>query len=200
MNGFRRTGWMRFAAPAVTLWAPIAHAHVGHGTSSWMEGLAHPFGVDHLLAMVAVGIWSVHALPGVRAWLGPAAFMLALVGGALMGGSGWTLPWVEAAIAASVVVFGVMLMIAHRPLPRALGLSLIGLGAWLHGLAHGAEAPPTDFLGYAAGFLLTTLALHLGGVGVGLWLRRWQPRTTRWSLMGIGGLMGLSGMLLWARL
>jgi urease accessory protein len=200
MHGFRRTGWISGVLLLATLWVPSAHAHVGHGTSSWMEGLLHPFGVDHLLAMVAVGVWSVQALPGARAWLGPAAFMLALMGGALVGGSGWTIPWVEAAIAASVVVFGVMLMIAYRPLPRTLGLGLIAMGAWLHGLAHGTEAPPTDFVGYAAGFLLTTLALHLGGVAVGLWLHRWQPRTARWGLVGLGGLTGLSGLLLWARL
>ncbi|WP_245644739.1 HupE/UreJ family protein [Hydrogenophaga flava] len=158
------------AALATT--ALAAQAHTGHGTSSLMEGLAHPFGLDHLLAMVAVGVWSVSALPAGKAWQGPATFLLALVLSALAGTMGLTLPYLEQGVALSVVLFGLMLAIATRPLPPAVGLGLIAMASALHGIAHGSETPATGFAGYASGFLLTTAALHIGGVGVGLAVRR----------------------------
>ena len=72
-----------------------AQAHTGHGTHSLMEGLVHPFGLDHLLAMVAVGVWSVSALPAGKAWQGPATFLLALVISAALGAAGATVPYLE---------------------------------------------------------------------------------------------------------
>lgn len=127
-----------------------------------MEGLLHPFGADHLLAMMAVGIWSVTALPAHKAWQGPATFMLALVLSAMLGASGVTIPYLEHAIALSVSLFGLMLVLSSQAVPKAFGLGLIAVAASLHGLAHGAETPETGFAGYAAGFLLTTAILHLG--------------------------------------
>ena len=75
--------------------ASTAQAHTGHGTHSLMEGLVHPFGLDHLLAMVAVGVWSVSALPQGKAWQGPATFLLALVASAVLGAAGLTVPFLE---------------------------------------------------------------------------------------------------------
>ena len=176
-----------------------ASAHIGHENASLMDGLAHPFGLDHLLAMVAVGVWSVSALPTRQAWQGPATFMLALVISAALGASGVTVPFLEHAIALSVVLFGAMLVVATKPVPKAWGLGLIGAAASLHGLAHGAETPATGFAGYAAGFLLTTAALHLGGVSVGLGIRRWLAARSGVVLGSLGGLLGFAGIYLFSQ-
>jgi urease accessory protein len=184
------------AAFALAGLASGAQAHTGHGTSSLFAGLVHPFGPDHLLAMVAVGLWSVYALPAGTSWRGPAAFLLALVVSAGLGASGFTVPHLELAISASVVVLGVLLVLATRPrpaLPAAAGLGLVALAASLHGLAHGAEAPAalglpagTSFAAYALGFLATTALLHAGGVLAGLSLRRWSARRAAQVVGGMG--------------
>lgn len=176
-----------------------AMAHTGHGTESFMEGLVHPFGPDHLLAMMAVGVWSVSALPAQKAWQGPATFLLALVLSAVLGASGVTLPFLEHAIALSVVLFGAMLILAARPVPKAWGLGLIAAAASLHGLAHGAETPETGFIGYATGFLLTTAILHLSGVGVGLGIRRWLAERSGVVLRSLGTLLGFAGLYLFSQ-
>ena len=176
-----------------------AAAHTGHGTHSLTEGLTHPFGADHLLAMLAVGIWSVSALPANKAWQGPATFMLALALSAVLGANGVTLPYLEHAIALSVVLFGAMLIIATKPIPKALGLGLIATAAALHGLAHGAETPETGFLSYAAGFLLTTGSLHMSGVGVGLGIRRMLAERSTLALTGFGALLGSAGLYLFSQ-
>jgi urease accessory protein len=141
-------------------------------------------------------VWSVSALPARQTWQGPATFMLALVVSAVLGASGVTLPFLEHAIALSVVLFGAMLIAVAKPVPKALGLGLIAAAASLHGLAHGAETPETGFAGYAAGFLLTTAALHLGGVSVGLGIRRWLAARSGVVLGGLGTVLGLTGMYL----
>ena len=176
-----------------------ASAHAGHGTHSLMEGLTHPFGADHLLAMLAVGIWSVSALPARQAWQGPATFLLTLVLSAVLGASGFTVPYLEHAIALSVTLFGAMLILAAKPMPKAFGLTLIAVAASLHGLAHGAETPETGFAGYAAGFLLTTAVLHLGGVGIGLSIRRWLSERSTTVLASLGGLLSVAGLVLFSQ-
>ena len=176
-----------------------AFAHTGHETESFTEGLLHPFGPDHLLAMVAVGVWSVSALPARLAWQGPATFMLALVASAMLGASGVAAPFLEHAIALSVVLFGAMLILAAKPLPKAVGLGLIAAAASLHGLAHGAEAPAAGFAGYAAGFLLTTAVLHLGGVGVGLAIHRWLAARSAAVLGSLGALLSVAGVYLFTQ-
>jgi urease accessory protein len=165
-----------------------------------MQGLIHPFGADHLLAMLAVGIWSVSALPVNKVWQGPAIFMLALVVSAVAGANGFTVPFLEHAIALSVTLFGAMLILAANPMPKAFGLTLIAVAASLHGLAHGAETPDSGFAGYAAGFLLTTAALHLGGVGIGLSIRRQLAERSASVLGGLGTLFGLAGLALFSQI
>jgi urease accessory protein len=145
----------------------LAEAHTGHGTSGFVTGLLHPFGIDHLLAMLAVGVWSVSVLPAKRVGWGPAIFMVALVLGAAAGMAGFSLPYLEALIAISVLVFGSMLVITRSKLPLSVGLIAIALGASWHGLAHGAEAPEVGFAVYASGFLISTAILHLIGVILG---------------------------------
>ena len=176
-----------------------ASAHTGHGAHSLMEGLRHPFGPDHLLAMLAVGVWSVSALPAHKAWQGPATFMLAMAVSAVLGASGATLPYLEHAIALSVALFGAMLVVAARPAPEAFGLGLIALAASLHGLAHGAETPEAGFAGYAAGFLLATGAMHLSGVGIGLCIRRLLAKRSGTVLSGLGALLGGAGLYLFSQ-
>ncbi len=173
-----------------------ASAHTGHGTHGFFAGLEHPMGLDHLLAMVAVGVWSAAALPaGRKAW-GPMAFIAALIGGAVLGTQGVALPLVESAIAMSVVLFGLMLVLARR-LPVAAGLTVVAASAALHGLAHGAELPNgASFAAYAAGFVLTTAALHTSGLSLGLWLQRRQAWL--WSALGLA--VSASGLVLLARI
>lgn len=186
----------------LALGAGLAQAHTGHGTTGVFEGLVHPFGLDHLLAMVAVGMWSVSALPAGKAWWGPATFLLALVLSAALGATGLTIPWLEQLISLSVVLFGVMLVASRQkmPLPLALGLGLVALASSMHGLAHGAETPDTGFAGYAAGFLLATATLHLGGVAAGLGVRRYLARTADWIITAMGTLLGGAGLYLFSQL
>ncbi|MBQ0944140.1 HupE/UreJ family protein [Ideonella sp. 4Y16] len=174
--------------------ATAASAHTGHGTHSLMEGLAHPLGADHLLAMLAVGVWSA-AASGRARWAGPGVFLGGLLAGALLGAAGLALPLTERAIALSVAVFGAMLLAGDR-LPRQAGLALIAAAATLHGLAHGAELPAGGlFATYAAGFIATTAVLHAAGLGLGEVLRRLHAAA--WRLAGAS--LGLAGLLLLAR-
>jgi len=144
-----------------------AEAHLlGGAMDTAFAGFLHPFsGLDHLLAMVAVGLWA--GLQG-----RPAAIVLPLVfpavmalGGA-MGASGILLPSVETGIAASVLVFGILIGTALRP-PLAVGLGLVSLFALFHGHAHGTELPDAGSpFGYGIGFVAATLLLHLIGLGL----------------------------------
>lgn len=178
----------------------VAQAHTGHGTSGISEGLAHPLGADHLLAMVAVGIWSVSALPAGKTWWGPATFLLSLVISAALGATSLQLPFLEQMIALSVVVFGAMLVLTRVQMPLASGLGLVALAGALHGLAHGAEAPASGFALYAAGFVATTAALHFGGVVAGLGIRQFLARKATWAMAGLGTLCGGSGLYLFSQL
>lgn len=185
---------------ALALAAGAAQAHTGHATTSFATGLAHPFGLDHLLAMVAVGVWSVCALPINKTWWGPATFLLALVLSAALGAMGVSLPYLEHAVSLSVVLFGLMLVLSQQKLPVALGLGLVAAAASLHGLAHGAETPATGFAGYAIGFVVTTTALHLAGVAAGLGIRRFVSGKASWAVGSLGALTGGAGVYLFSQL
>jgi urease accessory protein len=187
-------------AALLTGLASAALAHPGHGTHSLMAGLVHPFGLDHLLAMVAVGVWSISALPRDKAWQGPAVFLLALIASATLGLQGLTLPFLEHGVSLSVLLMGLLLVAATRPLPPAVGLGLIAVASSMHGLAHGSEAPATGFAAYAVGFLVTTTALHIGGVGIGLGIKRWLGQHRGKALGGLGTALGASGAYLFSQL
>ena len=162
----------KLAIAAALLLAPsAAFAHAGHGaTSSLFAGLAHPLsGLDHLTVMLAVG--ALAACKGGRAlWLWPATFVGVMVVGAVLGMMRVPLPLVEPAILASVVVLGLLMALAVN-LPTWLGGILIGFAALFHGSAHGAEAEVHGGMGYMLGFIATTAALHLAGIGAVLSLR-----------------------------
>lgn len=185
----------RLVAVAAFAVASSAQAHPGHGAESFAAGLAHPFGgLDHLLAMVAVGMWSVVALP--KAWrvAGPAAFLAALLPGAALAASGIGLPWVEAGIALSVVVLALLMMNARRIAPAA-GFALAAMAGALHGQAHGAElAGGHSFMAYAAGFMAASTLLH----AVGLWAGALLQRLPGWAWRTAAALIGGSGLFMLA--
>lgn len=165
------------ALPLLIAASSPAFAHVGHGaTSGFSAGLAHPMmGADHLLAMVAVGLLA--ALAGGRALFAwPAAFLGAMVAGAVMAMSGLALPFVEPAILASLVVLGALIGLSTR-MPAGIGAALIALFGLFHGHAHGTEMAG-GALGYLAGFTIATATLHVVGIGLGL-ATRGAKRETR---------------------
>lgn len=174
----------------------IAMAHTGLGVHTFLEGLAHPLGADHLLAMLAVGVWSVRALPASRIWQGPATFMAALMVGALLGARGVAVPFLEQAIALSVSLLGFLLVLSASSKPAPRGLVLIAAAALLHGLAHGAEAPGSGFSRYAAGFMLTTAVLHVVGIGLGTRITRWFAGHIHMAMPALGAAFGLAGVYL----
>lgn len=166
----RLTGGLA-ATLAVLPVAAMAHTGAGaHGDA--MQGFFHPLtGADHVLAMVAVGVFAAQ-LGGRALWAVPVAFVLAMVAGGAAGYEGAALPMVEQGIALSVIVMGVAVALGVR-LPTVAAMTLVGLFALFHGHAHGAEGSgAVSFLGYAAGFVLATSLLHGAGVLLGLGLDR----------------------------
>jgi urease accessory protein len=182
-------------AAALSLVAAPAFAHTGVGaTSGFAAGFAHPlFGLDHLLAMVAVGAWA--ALLGGRAvWLVPAAFVAAMVAGGTLAVSGVALPMVETAIALSVVVLGALVAVNARVV-LGVGMAIAAAFAVFHGHAHGSELPAS--LGAAVGFVLATALLHAAGIVVATAaVRLASTRVVRWAgiataFAGIGLIAGM---------
>ncbi|MBN8441918.1 HupE/UreJ family protein [Thauera sp. UPWRP] len=150
-----------------------ALAHPGHETASFATGFAHPFGgLDHLLAMFAVGLYAARQ-PGPARWALPGGFVLAMLAGAGLGAAGVALPAVESGIALSVLGLGLLIAFAAR-LPLAASLPMVATFALMHGFAHHAEMGGAALATYAAGFALATAALH----GCGYLLARWMPGST----------------------
>lgn len=176
-----------------------AQAHVGHElTTSFTSGLGHPAsGLDHLLAMVAVGLWAAGALEAGRRWLAPASFVGAMVlAAAATMQAASNLPMLEAAIATSVVLLGA-LMLAGRRVPAGAALTLVAAAGALHGAAHGLELPPDGSgLPYALGFVAATSLLHAVGLGVGAILRRGADGGARQLPKLLGLAVGFGGMAL----
>ena len=175
-----------------------ASAHTfGAEGAGFAQGFAHPFGgIDHLLAMVAVGLWA--AQRGGRAlWAVPAAFVAMMALGGIAGALGLTLPLVELGIAVSLVVLGLAVTLSIR-LPVAASALLVGLFALFHGHAHGGELPETaSALAYGIGFVAATAALHGIGIGTGVLLKRDAGRL----LVRLGGAgIAATGLLLVATL
>ena len=158
------------AAALVVLGATApALAHTGHGdTHGLIHGFIHPLGgLDHVLAMVAVGLFAAH-LGGRALWAMPSAFVAVMAVGGALGMNGVSVPYVETGVALSVVVFGLMLA-TGLALPVGVAAGLVGFFAIFHGQAHGAELPMgASGVAYAAGFVIATAALHGAGVALGL--------------------------------
>lgn len=182
------------AASATLPFASDAFAHAGPAhVHSMAAGFAHPFtGLDHLLAMVAVGLWA--GMNGGRAlWAWPAAFVTLMLAGGVLGAAHVTLPLVETGILASVVVLGVAVAASLR-VPTALGAVLIGAFALLHGYAHGAELPAgASAARYMTGFVLATALLHSIGVMAAVAAGR---DTGRVAVRAVGALVLVAGVAL----
>ncbi len=160
--------------------AGAATAHSGHGAAATlMAGLTHPLAWDHVLAMIAVGAWSVGALEARKRWQGPAAFVAAMIIGVGLGASGLSLAFTETAIALTVLALSVMLLL-RKQLAPALGLGLVASFGVFHGLAHGAELPTHNLISsYALGLLVATVLLHSTGIALGALLQRGSQWTWR---------------------
>jgi urease accessory protein len=168
-----------------------ACAHSGSLAGGFAGGFAHPwFGVDHVVAMVAVGLWGAF-LGAPAIWLLPIVFPLIMAAGGVAGILGMPLPAVEAGIAISAVVLGSMVLLAARP-PLWIAAVLVGIFAIFHGHAHGTELPPaTDAVAYSVGFVIATGMLHLLGIAFGL-LARWPAG--RIAVRAAGGAIALAGV------
>ena len=173
----------------------LAHTGVGPHMHGLAAGLAHPLGgIDHVLAMVAVGLWAGIA-GGRAAFAWPAAFVAAMAGAAVLGMAGFALPGLEAGIALSVVALGSLVALGARA-PLALGAAACALFAVSHGWAHGAEMP-ADAAGaaYGMGFVAATAALHATGLGLAVLGRTVvSPLAARMA----GGGVALAGLALLA--
>lgn len=155
-----------FVVVVVSLCSPqIAHAHSsGVMGGGFLHGFAHPFGgLDHLLAMIAVGLWAAQ-MRGRALWLVPLAFIAMMTAGGVLAMTTAIVPEVELGVAGSALVLGVLVAAAWRvPLIAAVGL--VGAFALCHGLAHGAEMPQAAAPGlYSLGFILATVLLHASGM------------------------------------
>jgi urease accessory protein len=174
-----------------------AAAHPGHGDAGgFAHGFLHPLGgLDHVLAMVAVGLYA--ALLGGRAlWLVPATFVTVMALGGALGAAGYALAYPEIGIALSIVVLG--LAVALRiSVPTLAAMVLAGVFAMFHGRAHGAEMPQ-DVSGYeyAAGFLAATALLHCAGIALGLGMGKLSELGGRRVAQAAGGAMALAGLAL----
>lgn len=162
---------IRLSVALAALASAPAIAHPFHGAGDLGAGLVHPFlGLDHLLAMLAVGLWAAQ-LGGRALWAVPSAFVLAMLAGFGLGFAGYALPGVEPMIAASVLLFG-LLAAARARLPATAGMLVAGAFALSHGFAHAAEIPVGGAaVSYAFGLACATAALHALGLLLGRSLR-----------------------------
>jgi urease accessory protein len=165
-----RAAWL--IAAATILLPELALAHEGGVAGGLASGFTHPiFGFDHVVAMVAVGLWGAF-LGQPAIWLLPVVFPVVMAFGGLAGVLGVPLPGVEMGIAASAVALGAMVALALRP-PLWVAAILVGAFAIFHGHAHGTELPEAaNPLAYGVGFVIATGLLHLSGIALGL-LARW---------------------------
>lgn len=162
-----RPGLFLFLAALVmlTLSASPGWAHTGHGThGGWTQGMGHPWsGWDHLLAMLAVGLWAAQ-LGGRARWALPGAFVGTMALGSLLGVARLAVPGTEAALLGSVFILGA-LVVAWLRMPLAAAVALVAVAGGFHGLAHGLEMPASASTpAYALGFLLSTAVLHAAGL------------------------------------
>jgi urease accessory protein len=184
----------RVGLAAAALLPTLALAHTGAGTphahDAFFHGLLHPLtGLDHLAAMLALGVWSALAVR--PAWLAPAAFVLLLATGALAGFAGLAVPAVEPMIAVSLLVIG-LLLARRQQLPLAVAAALAGGFAFFHGVAHGGELTAGNALPALTGMLVSTALLHLAGMALGRYVLQRQHALSA----AIGGAVALLGSAL----
>ena len=175
MNARQRTAaiWMGGLLLVLVL-VQIAHAHPQQSEAGgFLTGLHHPIaGLDHVLAMVAVGLWGVQ-LGAPAVWVLPVAFPMVMAVGGMLGLMGVPLPGIEYGIAASAIMLGAAVLFEVRP-PLVVAALVVGIFAIFHGHAHGTELPPgQSALLYSMGFVVATGGLHAAGIGIGT-MHRWS--------------------------
>lgn len=178
------------------VWVPSALAHIERGQAvGFVTGLEHPWsGLDHVLAMIAVGLWGVQ-LGNPALWLLPVTFPIVMAFGAMMGLMGMPLPGIEIGIALSAILLGMMVLGEIRP-KILVAAMLVGIFAIFHGHAHGTELPAGQSgLLYSMGFVVATGCLHGIGILMGL-IHRWP--VGRLALRGAGAFIAFMGcFFLW---
>jgi urease accessory protein len=173
-------------------WTQVAFAHPQLGEAKgFLTGFQHPIsGLDHVLAMVAVGLWGAQ-LGSPAIWLLPVSFPMVMAFGGMLGLMGVPLPGVEYGIAASAILLGAAVLFEVRP-PLAVAAVVVGIFAIFHGHAHGTELPPGESgLLYSIGFVIATGCLHGVGISIGV-VHRWM-----WGqrlLRLFGAIVAVSGM------
>jgi urease accessory protein len=181
----------RFRVSLILLLLPAAaFAHVGSGeTGGFLSGLRHPIsGPDHVLAMVAVGLWGAQ-LGSPAIWLLPVAFPMVMAVGGMLGLMGVPLPGIEYGIATSAILLGAVVAFEARP-PLGIAAALVGFFAIFHGHAHGTELPAgEDALLYSMGFVIATGCLHAAGIAIGV-LHQWPWGRPLLRIAGAGIVVG----------
>ncbi len=179
--------------------ATPALAHTGAGTvSGFASGFGHPIGgLDHLLAMVAVGILASQQ-GGKSVWLLPLSFVGMMIVGGILGVANVALPFVELGIVGSVIVLGAVIALGKH-LPTGAAMALVGLFAVFHGHAHGTEMPATaSGIEYGIGFAVATAALHAIGLGLGMLVKKLAEKAAPVAVRAGGGAIAAVGVFLLA--
>ena len=183
----------------VLLSSQLAQAHIQKGEAAgFLTGVRHPLsGLDHVLAMIAVGLWGAQ-LGAPAIWVLPVAFPMVMAFGGMLGLMGVPLKGTEYGIAASAILLGAAVLLELRP-PLAAAAALVGFFAIFHGYAHGTELPPGQSgLLYSMGFVMATGCLHAVGIGIGT-VHRWQWGQT--FVRVAGGVVAAAGVFfLWRAL
>ncbi|WP_029059634.1 HupE/UreJ family protein [Stappia stellulata] len=182
------------AASTVFTGATPALAHLSPGEhGSFAAGFTHPlFGADHILAMVAVGLWAWQ-IGGKAVFVVPAAFVVTMIAGFALALTGVSLPFVEPAILASVVALGLLVALAVR-LPLGPSAAIVAVFALFHGYAHGGEIGTATQAAYGLGFALSTAVLHVCGIAIGWAAGRLGSSLTLSRVLG--GITALAGLAL----
>ena len=186
---------------SVALAPAVAFAHPGHGGehSGFIHGFLHPIaGLDHILAMVTVGILA-YQIGGRALWLVPSTFLAVMAAGGLLGVAGVSFYFVEPGIAASVVVLGIIVALALKP-PVAVAMGLVALFAVFHGYAHGIDTPlDGSTAAYGAGFMVATALLHAAGIAVGMLVGRISATQGQLGYRLAGSAVALTGLVILTR-
>jgi urease accessory protein len=181
---------------ALTFWTQAALAHPVKGQAvGFLTGFLHPIsGLDHVVAMIAVGLWGAQ-LGAPAIWLLPVAFPIVMAFGGMLGLMGVPLPGTEIGIAASAIMLGALVMLEIRP-PLAAAAVVVSFFAIFHGHAHGSELPPgQDALLFSIGFVIATGCLHAVGISIGL-IHKW-PWGQRALRVAGGGVAAAGLFFLW---
>ena len=195
----RNLSLYRLLVAAVAAVPVVALAHTGLGDGHDLaDGFMHPLiGIDHVLAMVAVGVIAVQ-LGGRALWAVPLSFVATMAIAASIGMAGLTLPGLEAAIALSVIVLGGVISLRIK-LPVVLAAAMVAVFAMFHGYSHGLEMYRVYAgAGFGLGFVSATALLHLAGVGLGLLTGRIAASRARRLSRAAGGALVLAGAVLFA--